>query len=270
MMSRRRPGARPPKQWWPIADAQPYIAGGFVWTGFDYRGEPTPFNRLPSVSSSFGLMDTCGFAKDEFYYYKAWWDAAPQVHLMPHWTWPGHEGKPIDVWCYANVDRVELFLNGASLGSKPVVKDSHLAWSVPYAAGAIEALGYRGDKLVVRERRETAGAAARIGLSADRVKLTADNADLAVVAIAILDAKGRPVPDAADAVTLQVSGPGALIGMGNGDPTSHEPDKTFVRQAFKGLCMGLVQAKGPPGLIRVTASAPGLSGAQLALTTSDR
>ena len=255
------------EQWWPYVDQNAFVAGGFVWTGFDYRGEPTPFNRWPSVASYFGLMDSCGFAKDQFHYYKAWWDAEPQAHLLPHWTWPGREGKPIDVWCYANVDRVELLLNGKSLGAKAVVKDNHLSWSVPYAPGVLEAHGYRGERLVVRDRRETAGPAARIRLSADRGRLAADGADLAVLSIAIVDAKNRPVPDAADAVALQVSGPGALIGMGNGDPTSHEPDKTDVRRAFKGLCMGLIQAKGPPGTIRVSASAAGLAGADLSLAT---
>jgi beta-galactosidase len=261
------PWGQTAEQWWPQANQNPYIAGGFVWTGFDYKGEPTPFGKWPSVASYFGLMDSCGFAKDQLYYYKGWWDPAPQAHLLPHWTWPGSEGKPIDVWCYANVDRVELFLNHQSLGSKDVVKDGHLAWSVPYAPGAIEAHGYKDGRLVVRDRRETVGAAAKVALSADRTRLTADGADLAVVTIAILDARGRPVPDAADSVRLAVSGPGALIGMGNGDPTSHEPDKTDTRRAFKGLCMGLIQARGPAGRIHVSASAPGLAGSDLTLTT---
>jgi beta-galactosidase len=243
------------------------MAGGFVWTGFDYRGEPTPFNRWPSVSSSFGLMDSCGFPKDEYYYYKAWWGAEPLLHLFPHWTWPGREGKAIDVWCYSNLDRVELFLNGKSLGAQAVVKDSHLAWSVPYAAGAIEAHGYKGDKLVVRERRETAGPAAKIALSVDRTRLAADGQDLAVVSIAVLDAAGRPVPDAADLVRLDVSGPGMVLGMGNGDPISHEPDRAARRHVFKGLAMGLIQAKGPAGRVRVTASADGLKGAEVVIVT---
>jgi beta-galactosidase len=262
------PWAQTAEHWWPQVDASPYIAGGFIWTGFDYRGEPTPFNRWPSVASYFGVMDSCGFAKDEFYYYKAWWDSAPQAHLLPHWTWPGHEGKPIDVWCYANVDRVELFLNGKSLGSQTVVRNSHLVWSVPYTPGVLEAHGYRGDRLAVRDRRETAGPAAKIALSADRPRLTADNADLAVVTIAILDSHGRPVPDAADAVKLDISGAGALIGMGNGDPTSHEMDKADTRRAFKGLAMGLVQARGGAGPIRIRASAEGLGGSSLLLTTT--
>jgi beta-galactosidase len=261
------PWAQTAQKWWPLCDAEPYMAGGFVWTGFDYRGEPTPFNRWPSVSSSFGLMDLCGFPKDEYYYYKAWWDAEPMVHLFPHWTWPGREGKPIDVWCYSNLDRVELFVNDRSAGMQAVARDGHLAWSVPYAPGAIEAHGYKGERLVARERRETAGPAARIALSADRTRLAADGEDLAVVTIAILDAAGRPVPDAGDAVRLELSGPAIVLGMGNGDPTSHEPDKTRTRRAFKGLCMALIQAKGPPGRVRVSASAEGLKGAELVVVT---
>ena len=255
--------------WWPYVSERPYIAGGFIWTGFDYRGEPTPFHRWPSVASYFGVLDSCGFPKDEYYYYKAWWDPAPQAHLLPHWTWPGREGQPIDVWCYANVDRIELLLNGKSQGVQAVAKDRHLSWKVPYAPGVLEARGWRGDKLVVTEKRETAGPPARIALQADRNRIKADSEDLAVVSIQILDDRNRPVPTASDAVRLEVSGPGALIGMGNGDPTSHEPDKTNLRRAFNGLCMGLVQSRpGGGGRIRIDATAPGLAGATLLLTTS--
>jgi beta-galactosidase len=255
------------ENWWPYVNARPYIAGGFVWTGFDYRGEPTPFPRWPSVASYFGLMDSCGFAKDEYYYYKAWWNAQPQAHLLPHWNWPGQEGKPIDVWCYANVDRVELFLNGQSLGAKDVIKDRHLAWPVNYAPGVLEARGFKGGRQVVVEKRETAGPPARIVLSADRTRLKADGADLAVVTIQILDRQGRPAPFANDAVKLDVGPVGKLIGMGNGDPTSHEPDKTDTRKAFSGLCMGIVQTRaGQTGRIAIQATAEGLEPAALLLT----
>jgi beta-galactosidase len=254
--------------WWPYVDARPYIAGGFIWTGFDYRGEPTPFDRWPSVASYFGVLDSCGFPKDEYYYYKAWWTAEPQVHLLPHWTWPGREGQPIEVWCYANVERVELFLNGRSLGAQPVVRDRHLAWTVPYAPGVLEARGWRGDSMIV-DRQETATAPARIALEADRTRIATDGEDLSVVAVRILDAQGRFAPTAGDLVRLQVSGPGRLIGMGNGDPTSHEPDKTDRRSAFNGLCMGLVQSRpGAGGQIRIDASAPGLAPATLLLTAA--
>ena len=125
-------------------------------------------------------MDSCGFPKDEYYYYKACWSSAPQAHLLPHWTWPGREGEPIAVWCYANVDRVELVLNGRSLGAQDVVRGRHLAWSVPYAPGVLLARGYRAGKLVVTDRCETAGPPARIALTADRSRLAADGADVAV------------------------------------------------------------------------------------------
>ena len=255
--------------WWPYVDSRPDIAGGFIWTGFDYRGEPTPFSRWPSVASYFGVMDSCGFPKDEYYYYKAWWAAEPQAHLLPHWTWPGREGQPIDVWCYANVDRVELFLNGASLGVQDVVRDRHLAWSVPYAPGLLLARGYRAGKLVVSETRETADAPARIELVADRVRLAADGSDVAVITARILDAKGRPAPTAGDLVSFTVDGPGAVIGVGNGDPTSHEADKAVQRSAFNGLCMAIVQSRrGEPGRIAVKATAPGLIGGAALITSS--
>jgi beta-galactosidase len=236
-----------------------------VWTGFDYRGEPTPFNRWPSVSSSFGLMDSCGFAKDEFFYYKAWWDPAPQVHLLPHWTWPGREGQPIDIWCYANVDRVELYVNGVSLGSKPVVRGFHLSWTAAYAPGAIEAHGFQGERLVIKDRRETAGLPARLFLSSDRTRLKADGADLAVITIAVADDHGRPSPDADCAISLEIIGPAAVLGMGNGNPTSHEPDRTDQRKAFKGLCMGLVQTQSEAGRIQVRATSDGIKSAELIL-----
>jgi beta-galactosidase len=254
--------------WWPYVDARPYIAGGFIWTGFDYRGEPTPFNRWPSVASYFGVLDSCGFPKDAYYYYKGWWDNAPQAHLLPHWTWPGREGQPIDVWCYANVERVDLLLNGRSLGVKDVVKDGHLAWTVPYAPGVLEARGYRGGRLVVRDRRETAGPPSRLALTADRARLKGDGADVAVVSVEVLDAQGRPAPTAADRVTFDVSGAGDLIGVGNGDPTSHEADKASTRSMFNGLCMALIQSRvGGGSRIRVVATAPGLKGDVLLLAS---
>ena len=255
--------------WWPYVSARPYIAGGFIWTGFDYRGEPTPYHRWPSVASYFGVMDSCGFAKDEYYYYRAWWQDAPQAHLLPHWTWPGREGQPIEVWCYANVDRVELFLNGQSQGAQDVVKDHHLVWTIPYAPGAIEARGYRGGKLVVKERRETAGPPARIALTADRTRLKADGDDLAVITAEVQDANGRPVPTAQTLVRFEIAGAGRLIGVGNGDPTSHEPDKASQRRAFNGLCMALAQTlPGAAGRISVTATAPGQAGAAMLITAS--
>ena len=250
--------------WWSHAAERPFVAGGFIWTGFDYRGEPTPFNHWPSISSHFGAMDTCGFPKDNYFYYRAWWRPEPLLHLLPHWTWPGREGQPIAVWCHSNLDRVELFLNGESQGVRDVARNSHVEWNVPYAPGVLEAHGYQHGKLVLRERRETAGPAAGIVLRADRSTLNADGEDLAMLTAMIVDAKGRPTPKGDDLVTFVVSGPGVVIGVGNGDPTSHEPDHASHRHAFNGLCAAIVQTRrGVAGMVTVTASAPGLKPASV-------
>ena len=252
------PWAATAEHWWSYYDARPFLAGGFVWTGFDYRGEPTPY-KWPCINSHFGIMDTCGFEKDNFYYYQAWWGGAPVLHLFPHWNWAGKEGQDIEVWCHSNVERVELFLNGASLGVQGVQKDKHLMWKVPYAPGVLEARGSRGGQVVLTAKRETTGAPARVQLLADREAISADGEDVAVVEVRVLDAEGRAVQVADDLVTFHVSGPARLIGVGNGDPSSHEPDKGDSRRAFNGRCMAIVQATLQPGEIRVEGMAPGLA-----------
>ncbi len=244
--------------WWRFVSARPWVAGGFVWTGFDYRGEPSPYG-WPNISSQYGVMDTCGFPKDTFYYYQAWWTSKPVLHVFPHWNWPGLEGKEIAVWVHSNLDRVELFLNGESLGAKEVIKDQHLAWIVKYAPGALEARGYKDGKLFATVRRETTGPPARLALEADRRQIKADGEDVVVCAVQVQDAQGRVVPYADNQVTFRISGPGKVIGVGNGDPTSHEPDNGTSRKAFSGLCMAIVQATKVAGKIQVEASSPGLS-----------
>lgn len=259
------------EKWWSHAADRPWMAGGFIWTGFDYRGEPTPFNRWPSISSHFGALDTCGFPKDNYFYYRAWWRAEPLLHLLPHWNWEGREGQSIAVWAHSNCDRVELFLNGKSQGARDVVANHHVEWSVPYAPGVLEAHGYKGGKLVLRQRRETAGPAAALRLTADRptllkTGLAADGQDVAILKVEVLDAKGRPVPRAADLVSFAIAGPGQVIGVGNGNPTSHEPDLANQRQTFNGLCQAIVRTRrGEAGELRVTASAPGLKSASVSL-----
>ncbi len=255
------------EKWWSHAADRPWMAGGFIWTGFDYRGEPTPFNRWPSISSHFGALDTCGFPKDNYYYYRAWWRPEPLLHLLPHWNWEGREGQPIAVWAHSNCDKVELFLNGKSQGVRDVVRNHHVEWSVPYAAGVIEAHGYKNGKLILRERRETAGPAAALRLTAERSRLKADGQDVAVFKVEVLDAKGRPVPRADDLVAFEVSGAGQVIGVGNGDPTSHEPDVASQRKAFNGLCQAIVRTRrGSAGVVKVTASAKGLKSSTVLLT----
>lgn len=203
--------------------ARPWIAGMFFWTGFDYRGEEAPFG-WPNVSSNFGIMDVCGFPKDVFYYLQSCWANKPMVHLLPHWNWPGKEGQNIDVWAYSNCKEVELFLNGRSLGKKAIPKNSHLQWIAKYEPGTLLAKGYTDGKMMTEEKVETTGTPAKIELTADRTTIHADGKDLSIVTVAVTDKNGRVVPDAANRIDFDLQGPGKIIGVGNGDAISHEPD----------------------------------------------
>ena len=251
--------------WWTIYAERPFLAGGFVWTGFDYRGEPTPY-KWPCINSHFGIMDTCGFPKDNFYYYQAQWAAKPVLHLFPHWNWPGKEGQEIEVWCHSNLERVELFLNGESLGAKDVPRYSHVAWSVRYVPGTLEARGYKGAQQVLVAKRETTGNAAKLVLRPDRQTILADGQDVSLVEVRAVDTKDRLVPIADNEITFKCSSHGRVIGVGNGDPSSHEPDKASKRRAFNGLCMVIVQSTREPGEGRLEASSPGLETATVVIT----
>ena len=254
------------EQWWPIVATNPEIAGGFIWTGFDYRGEPTPYAAYPSTSSYFGAYDLCGFPKDNAYYYRAWWRRdQPLVHLLPHWTWPGKAGQPIEVWVHGNTQSVELLLNGASLGVKAMPENGHLVWQVPYRSGVLEAVGRNHGHIVARDRRVTAGAPARLSVGAERVRLRADGADCAAVRVEVLDAAGNPVPTADTPLRFALSGAARLIGVGNGNPTSTEPDHGTTRRAFNGLAQAIVQSNGQPGGARLVVSGEGLTDATLDL-----
>jgi beta-galactosidase len=253
--------------WWSFCNARPWLSGGFIWTGFDYRGEPSPYG-WPNISSQYGIIDTCGFPKDSFFYFQAWWKPEPILHLFPHWNWPGLEGQEIAVWVYSNLERVELFLNGQSLGAKEMKKDSHLAWNVKYAPGAIEARGYKDGKQVATAKRETAGRAAKLVLTADRKAISADGEDVAIFAVEVQDAQGRYMPLADNQVSFRVSGQGDVAGVGNGDPASHESDKGSSRKAFCGLCMAVVQSRKAAGEITVEASSPGLTPASVTISAN--
>jgi beta-galactosidase len=252
--------------WWSFCNARPWLAGGFIWTGFDYRGEPSP-NGWPNISSQYGIIDMCGFPKESFFYFQSWWTRKPVLHLFPHWNWPGLEGQEIAVWVYSNLDRVELFLNGQSLGAKDMKKDSHVAWNVKYTTGTIEARGFKDGKQVMTAKRETTGPAARLAMSADRSEILADGEDVAMFAVEVQDAQGRTVPTADNPVTFGVSGEGRVMGTGNGDPTNHEPDPGNSRKSFCGLCMAVVQSNKSAGSITVDASSPGLTPSSVTISS---
>jgi beta-galactosidase len=218
--------AQTAETWLTYFAPRPWLSGGFVWTGFDYRGEPTPYG-WPCISSHFGILDTCGFPKDNFWFYQAAWTESPMVHVLPHWNWPGKEGQEIDVRAQSNCEEVELFLNGRSLGRLPVKRNSECKWKVAYAPGTLSARAYKGGKVAAETKVETTGAAATLQLRADKSALWANREDVAVFTVSVADAQGRVVPVAGNGVSFDIEGPGRIIGVGNGDPSCHEPD-TFV------------------------------------------
>ena len=250
---------------WQAISERPWMAGGFVWSGFDYRGEPTPF-AWPAVSSQYAIMDTCGFPKDSYYYYQSCWTDQPVLHIFPHWNWPGKQGQGIDVWCYSNCKQVELFLNGQSLGKKTMPQNSHLQWNVKYEPGTLSAKGYDDtDNVVAETKVETAGEPVAILLEPDRTNLAADGRDIALVTVKIVDSQGRIVPVANNEVTFDVTGGGHLLGLGNGDPSCHEPDKGKQRSAFNGLCLAVVQSSSTQGTIAIQARSPRLKPATVTI-----
>lgn len=251
------PWAQLAEHWWPVYNERRWVCGGFAWTGFDYRGEPTPYS-WPCINSHFGIMDMCGFPKDNFYYYQAWWADKPVLHLFPHWNWHGREQQDIDVWCHSNLDQVELFLNGRSLGRKDVRPYTHVAWKVNFAPGILEARGYKRGQHVLTAKRETAGGPAKLALSADRQKIASDGQDVSIVEVQVLDDQGRLVPTADSPIDFHVSGAGRLIGLGNGDPSSHEADKASRRRAFNGLSLAILQSQRQSGQLQLHVRSPGL------------
>ena len=245
-----------------------WLAGGFMWTGFDYLGEPTPFG-WPSRSSYFGIVDLCGFPKDRYYLYQSQWTSTPMVHLLPHWTWPGFEGKPIEVVAYTNADTVELFLNARSLGVRTMdsKKSLHLAWSVPYEAGELKAIARKGGNIVATDVVRTAGAEAKLELSADRTSIDPDGIDLSFVTIRVVDANGTICPNAEDNLTYSLEGPGAIAGLDDGDATNHQRFQGNEHQVFHGMGLAVVRSTLEKGKIHLTATAAGVGSASVDITT---
>lgn len=246
--------------WWTLAAENKFWLGGFVWTGFDYRGEPTPF-AWPNIHSHFGILDVCGFPKNIYYYYKSWWTDKDVLHLSPHWNWYGKEGQPIDVWVNSNADSVALYLNAKKIGTKTMPRNGHLLWSVPYRTGKLEAVAFKKGK-TFSTSISTTNAPAEVVMTPYSTTLLADGKSVSVINISIIDAQGREVATANNRVRFSVEGNARIIGVGNGDPSSHEPDQcvdgAWERNAFNGKCQVIVQAGMHPGTIHVEATAMGL------------
>ncbi len=241
--------------WWKLAAPNDFWLGGFVWTGLDYRGEPTPF-QWPNINSHFGIMDMCGFPKNIYYYYQSWWTDKDVLHISPHWNWPGKVGTPIDVWVNSNADNVELFLNGKSLGKKDMPRNGHLQWQVNYEAGTLEAVAFKKGKKL-NSKVETTGKPFEVVISPYKTTMLADGKDATVINISVIDRQGREVPDANNLIKFSLQGDAKIIGTGNGDPSSHEVDKYFdttaQRRLFNGKCQVIVQSGSSQSMIHFEA-----------------
>ena len=248
---------------WRFARERDYYAGYFVWSGFDYRGEPTPF-EWPSVSSQFGLMDTCGFEKDGFYYNKAIFTEKPLVHLLPHWNWK--EGDTVRVVAVTNCDEVELFLNGRSLGKKAADRCDQPEWQVLFESGVISVKAYNSGTCVAEDYRQTAGDPYKIVLTSNYNTIDNSGQGSVLVNAAVVDRNGVLVPDACNLITFNVMGDGRVLGCGNGDPNSHEIDALPYRFAFNGLCQTAIMADEGAKSLRVKAESDGLLSGEVEIT----
>ena len=227
-----------------------WASGIFFWTGFDYRGEPNPL-KYPAHDSEFGILDYCGFWKDEAWYLKSWWTDEPTLHIFPHWNLQGHEGEEVEIWAYSNCDEVELTVNGKRLGRQTMPRNGHLKWKAVYQPGKVVAVGYKNGKRLLTETIETTLAAEKVVMKVDRPTLGGKAGDIAVVTVEVQDRKGRIVPDACPVLTFRLSGEGRILGVGNGDPSylgadhPREKDcKEFQIPAFNGLAQVIVQGHG--------------------------
>jgi beta-galactosidase len=244
------------------------ISGAFVWTAFDYRGEPTPYVFFPGVSSHFGLFDLCGFPKDPVYFYKAVQTAEPVLHLFPHWNWNGKEGTVIKVFTYTNVEEVELFQDGKSLGKQKVLPFENQSWDVKYKPGILIAKGYKNGKLILTDKVETAGEPYSVKVTGYKNILKADGEDAVTIKFEILDKKGIVCPNADNIINIAIDGKGHLLGVDNGSPTNINPTKLPVVRAFSGLCSAIVQSNEEAGRIFIRATSEGLKTGVLEIKTT--
>jgi len=257
--------------WKKIAE-KPYVAGCFVWTGFDYRGEPQPF-EWPSASSSFGIMDVCGFPKTAYYIHQAQWVPAsqPVLHFMPHWNWPADSiGKKIKVMVMSNADKVKLVLNGKLIGEQQVDPYMMNNFEVPYHPGTLEAFGYKNNKQVSHFVAETTGEPVKLELIPYRDTLAGNGTDATPVNVMVRDAKGRPVETANMKLVFEISGAGTIIGMGNGNHNNHEPEKGNEYSLYNGLAQVIIQSKAnSQGQVVLTVKGEGLQTASVVIMVKE-
>ncbi|XHR92948.1 DUF4982 domain-containing protein [Mucilaginibacter sp. UC70_90] len=249
---------------WKIIKKHNFLSGLFVWTGFDYIGEPTPY-LWPARSSYFGIVDLAGFPKDVYYMYQSEWTNKPVLHLLPHWNWK--PGQMIDVWAYYNnADEVEAFLNGKSIGvRKKTGDDLHVMWRVKYEPGVLKAVSRRKGKVVMTTQVVTAGEPYKLQLKADRSKIKADGKDLSYITVSVLDKNNVPVADANQLVKFKVTGQGILKGVDNGSQTDQDPFVSDQHHLFNGLGLAIIQSKSVAGEITIRAAADGLQSARLTI-----
>ncbi len=256
---------------WKFYAERPWAAGLFYWTGIDYRGEPNPLS-YPATDSEFGILDYCGFPKDEAWYLKSWWTDEPTLHIFPHWNLQGHEGEEIELWAYSNCDEVELTVNGKNLGRQKMPRNGHLKWKATYQPGKVVAVGYKNGKRILTETIATTKPAAKIVLKTDRQQITPDNRDVAVVTVEIQDKNGNIVPDACPMLSIRLDGNGRILGVGNGDPSYLGADspkekdcRTFQIPAFNGLAQILVQSSSNASTLNLSCSSENLKTGSIAI-----
>jgi beta-galactosidase len=252
---------------WKVIKKYDFLSGMFIWTGFDYLGEPTPYS-WPARSSYFGIIDLAGFPKDVYYMYQSEWTNTPVLHLLPHWNW--QPGKTVDVWAYYNnADNVELFLNGKSLGAKSKVGDElHVMWRVPFQPGTLKAVSHnKKGQVILTTEVKTAGLPSKLELTADRKVINADGNDLSFITVKVLDKDGNVVPNADNTINFKINGEAFLAGVDNGDPINHDSFKASWRKAFHGLALAIIQAKQNAGFVTVTATSNGLQTATINIET---
>ena len=252
------------RSWLAVKNNQ-HIAGAFVWSGFDYLGEPMPYPKFPARSSYYGIIDLAGFPKDVYYMYQSEWTTRPVLHIFPHWNWA--QGQAVDIWAYYNnADEVELFLNGRSVGIRKKNDTSlHVIWRIPFEAGTLKAVSRKDGKIVLTKEIKTAGKAHHIKLIVDKTTLKADRKDLSFVTVQILDKNGNIVPYADDLIEFTVTGNGLLAGTDNGYQADTLSLKSNKRKCWKGMALAIIQSTEKKGNITLTAISPGLLSAVLTL-----